>query len=81
MDAWAKAQQPVSDPNFIDDAFKENPQGTSFKQWQDVESMLDSLGRQLVSEDVNNHGGSSQGSQTGMDSPHRRMLSGGTLKC
>ena len=78
MDAWAKAQQPVSEPNFIDDAFKEVPEGVSFKQWQPVEGMLESLGRQLDNEDVNNNGGSSQGSQTGMDSYHRRVFSGGT---
>lgn len=77
MDAWTKALQPVSAPDFIDKAFKESPEGVSFKQWQPVDGMLDSMGRQLQGEDVLNHGGSSQGSQTAMDSPHRRMLSGG----
>ncbi len=79
MDAWTKALQPVSAPDFIDNAFKETPGGVSFKQWQPVDGMLDSVGRQLEGEDVLNHGGSSQGSQTAMDSPHRRMFSGGSL--
>lgn len=77
MDAWTKALQPVSAPDFIDKAFKESPEGVSFRQWQPLDGMLDSMGRQLQGEDVLNHGGSSQGSQTAMDSPHRRMLSGG----
>ena len=72
--------QPVSAPDFIDKAFKESPEGVSFRQWQPLDGMLDSMGRQLQGEDVLNHGGSSQGSQTAMDSPHRRMLSGGNFK-
>jgi len=64
MDAWTK----------------ESPEGVSFRQWQPLDGMLDSMGRQLQGEDVLNHGGSSQGSQTAMDSPHRRMLSGGNFK-
>ncbi len=80
MDAWTKALQPVSAPDFIDKAFKESPEGVSFRQWQPLDGMLDSMGRQLQGEDVLNHGGSSQGSQTAMDSPHRRMLSGGNFK-
>lgn len=78
MDAWTKALQPVSAPDFIDNAFKESPEGVSFRQWQPVEGVLDSMGRQLHSEEVYNNGGSSQGSHTAMDSPHRRMFSGGT---
>lgn len=77
MDAWTKALQPVSAPDFIDNAFKDSPGGVSFRQWQPVDGMLDSMGRQLEGEDVLNHGGSSQGSQTAMDSPHRRIFSGG----
>ena len=79
MDAWTKALQPVSAPDFIDNAFKDSPGGVSFRQWQPVDGMLDSMGRQLEGEDVLNHGGSSQGSQTAMDSPHRRIFSGGTF--
>ena len=79
MDAWATAGlQPEPQPNFIDSAFKEDPRGVTFRQWQPIETMLDSVGRQLESEDANNYGGSSQGSQTGMESPHRHMLSRGT---
>lgn len=80
MDAWTKALQPVSAPDFIDKAFKESPEGVSFRQWQPLDDMLDSMGRQLQGEDVLNHGGSSQGSQTVVDSSHRRMLSGGDLQ-
>lgn len=76
MDAWAKALEPVSDPNFIDHAFKEDARGATFKQWQPIETMLDSVGRQLESEDGNNHGGSSQGSQTALESSHRRIFTG-----
>ncbi|KAL3154734.1 hypothetical protein ABBQ38_011282 [Trebouxia sp. C0009 RCD-2024] len=77
MDAWAKALQPVSDPNFIDHAFKEDPRGVTFRQWQPIEPMLDSYGRQLETEDANNHGGSSQGSQTAMEPYFRRIFSTG----
>ena len=78
MDAWATAGlQPETEPSFIDSAFKEDPRGVSFRQWQPIETMLDSVARHLETEDANNHGGSSQGSQTAMESPHRHMLSGG----
>ena len=77
MDAFTKALQPVSDPNFVDSAFKTNPEGIAFKEWQPVSGMLDSAGRQLEADDVRNHGGSSQGSQTAMDSNHRRRFSAG----
>lgn len=81
MDAWATAGlQPEPEPNFIDSAFKEDPRGVSFRQWQPIETMLDSVGRHLESEDANNYGGSSQGSQTAMESPHRQMLFGGSAQ-
>lgn len=80
MDAWAKALQPVSDPNFIDHAFKEDPRGVTFRQWQPIEPMLDSYGRQLETEDANNHGGSSQGSQTAMEPYFRRIFSTGIFR-
>ena len=79
MDAFSKALQPVSEPNFVDDAFKVDPKGTVFNEWQGVDSMLDSEGRQLEAEDALNHGGSSQGSQTAMDSHHRRVFSAGLV--
>ena len=81
MDAWATAGlQPDPEPNFIDSAFKEDPRGATFRQWQPIETMLDSVARQLESEDVNNYGGSSQGSQTAMESPHRHTLLGGKVQ-
>ena len=80
MEAFATALQPVSEPNFIDNAFKEDPRGVTFRQWQPVETMLDSVGKHLESEEANNYGGSSQGSQTAMESSHCRMLSGGTAQ-
>ena len=82
MEAWDTAGlQPDPEPNFIDSAFKEDPRGVTFRQWQPIETMLDSAGRHLESEDANNYGGSSQGSQTAMESPHRHMLFRGIAQC
>ena len=77
MDAYTKALQPVSAADFIDEAFKERPEGVVFKEWQPVDGLLESLGRQLEVEDVLNHGGSSQGSQTALHSTQRATLPGG----
>ncbi len=49
MDAWTKALQPVSAPDFIDKAFKESPEGVSFRQWQPLDGMLDGSYRAKMS--------------------------------
>lgn len=71
--------QAVSEPNFVDNAFKQNPGGCSlqnFKQWQPVEDFLLKIGKEADDEGTLN-GGSSHGSQTVAGSPHRGHYNAG----
>ena len=90
MDQLNQAEQAESQPNFVDNYFKQNPSGSSpqnFNQWQPVEDFLYKTGMQQDEEHALN-GGSSHGSQTAIGSPHRgnfasgaRVLSGAVVFC
>lgn len=82
MDQLDQAEQAESQPNFIDDYFKQNPSGSSpenFNQWQPVEDFIQKVGMQQDHEDHVMNGGSSHGSQTVVGSPRRGNFASGTF--